>query len=134
MSTPDTKKPELVDKLVADRIRAYRRGRGLSQVDVARQLGITFQQFQKYEHGLNRIGAGRLYRLAEIFQVPVQALYPESEDAIARAEYRSGDGKQIADFALSADGWRLCRAFLAITDAERRKTIIALVRVLAEDQ
>jgi transcriptional regulator with XRE-family HTH domain len=133
MCTTDTKKPELVDKLVAHRVRAYRKERGLSQVDLAKQLGVTFQQIQKYEHGINRIGAGRLYKLAEIFNVPIQALYPESEDAIARAEYRSGDGKQIADFALSADGWRLCRAFLGIADAQRRKTIIALIQELTED-
>lgn len=129
----DTKKPELVDKLVATRIRACRKERGLSQSDLAKQLGVTFQQVQKYEKGINRIGAGRLYELARIFQVPIQALYPDSDESVARAEYGVSDAKQISEFVLSADGWRLCQAFLRLADQKKRKRIIALVQEIVRE-
>lgn len=61
-----------VDRHVGSRIRVRRNMRGLSQTELASALGITFQQVQKYEKGTNRIGAGRLYRVAEILGVPVQ--------------------------------------------------------------
>ena len=123
-----TKKPELVDELVAYRIRAYRKECRMSQMELASQLGVTFQQLQKYEKGTNRISAGRLYALAHIFGVPIQALYPNSDDSFAQAVDLGGAVKQMSDFTLSADGWRLCRAFLQISNAQLRKKIIALVQ------
>jgi transcriptional regulator with XRE-family HTH domain len=126
----DVKKPELIDILVAQRVREVRKEKGLSQSHLAKELGLTFQQVQKYEKGINRIGAGRLFEVARILGVPIQALYPRSDDSLARAECQPGDAKQISNFALSADGWRLCHAFLRISDAEKRKKIIALVQQL----
>jgi transcriptional regulator with XRE-family HTH domain len=57
------------------RVRTLRLSRRMSQNDVGERLGITFQQVQKYENGANRIGAGRLQRIAEIFEVPISALF-----------------------------------------------------------
>ena len=61
-----------VDRHVGARVRVRRNMVGLSQTELAQALGITFQQVQKYEKGTNRIGAGRLYRVAEVLRVPVQ--------------------------------------------------------------
>ena len=124
----DVKKPELIDIMVAQRVRAFRKEKGLSQATLAKELGLTFQQIQKYEKGTNRIGAGRLFEIARVFNVPIQALYPESEESIERAENRTKELKEVSDFVMSADGWRLCHAFLRIKDAHRRKKIIALVQ------
>jgi transcriptional regulator with XRE-family HTH domain len=117
-----------IDALIAERIRAYRKQHRISQSALADKLGVTFQQVQKYEKGVNRIGAGRLYELARIFNVPIQSLFPEDSDTDGNKASRSNDVANVSKFALSADGWRLCQAFLSITDAETRKTIIALVQ------
>jgi len=125
------KNPELVDILVAQRIRALRKERGMSQSHLAKKLGLTFQQIQKYERGINRIGAGRLFELSRIFGVPIQAMYPRSEDTDSAAG-RFSDARKASEFLLSADGWRLCRAFLSISDPKLRNKIVALVQDLAE--
>jgi len=127
-----SKRATVVDNLVAERVRAYRKQLGLSQSQVANQLGLTFQQIQKYEKGTNRIGAGRLFDMARLFNVPVQALFPECEESIDRAKNATKELKEISDFVASADGWRLCHAFLKIKDPQRRKTIIALVHGITE--
>ncbi len=61
-----------IDAYVAARLRNCRKQLGASQADIAKQLGVTFQQIQKYEAGLNRIGAGRLFQLASLYDLPVQ--------------------------------------------------------------
>jgi transcriptional regulator with XRE-family HTH domain len=121
-----------IDTLVGERVRTYRRQLRLSQTQLAQQLGLTFQQIQKYEKGVNRIGAGRLFEIARLFNVPIQALFPESEDSIERAENPTAELKAISEFVVSASGWRLCHSFLQVKDPKRRKMIIALVQEIAE--
>jgi transcriptional regulator with XRE-family HTH domain len=80
-----SRKTDPYDREIALRVRTLRLSRRMSQNDVGERLGITFQQVQKYENGANRIGAGRLQRIAEIFEVPVAALFGAS-----RREGRAG--------------------------------------------
>jgi transcriptional regulator with XRE-family HTH domain len=75
---PGSRKTDSYDREVGLRVRTLRISRRMSQNDVGERLGITFQQVQKYENGANRIGAGRLQRIAEIFEVPVAALFGAS--------------------------------------------------------
>jgi transcriptional regulator with XRE-family HTH domain len=70
-----SRKTDAYDRAVGLRVRTLRLSRRMSQNDLGQRLGITFQQVQKYENGANRIGAGRLQRIAEIFEVPVAALF-----------------------------------------------------------
>ncbi len=123
------KKPGSIDKEIALRLKACRASRGLSQTELASQLGITFQQVQKYEQGINRIGAGRLFEMSKIFGIPVQTFFPKAEDSGF-----SGipDTLQVSEFMLSTDGWRLCRAFLEIASPQTRRSIIALVQQLSD--
>ena len=65
------KKPDQRDIEVARRMRAVRREKGLSREQLGNALGLTFQQVQEYENGMNRIAAGRLHKIAEILGVPV---------------------------------------------------------------
>lgn len=123
------KKPGSVDKEIALRLKACRASRGLSQTELAGQLGVTFQQVQKYEQGINRIGAGRLYEMARIFGIPVQTFFPSADDA---APTELPDTLRVSEFMLSTDGWRLCRAFLEIASPQTRRSIIALVQQLSE--
>ncbi len=121
-----------IDIAVAARVRTHRKALGLSQTDLAKELGVTFQQIQKYENGTNRIGAGRLYEMADVLQVPVYALYPEREATAEDVSDRDLAMQKISQMIASADGWRLCLAFSRITDPKVRKTIIALAEQLSE--
>jgi transcriptional regulator with XRE-family HTH domain len=80
-----SRKTDPYDREIALRVRTLRISRRMSQGDLGERLGITFQQVQKYEKGANRIGAGRLQHIAEIFEVPVAALFGAS-----RREGRAG--------------------------------------------
>src|ERR1700759_923351 len=65
--------PNAADSEVGESIRAHRLIAGMSQTDLANKLGVSFQQVQKYEKGVNRVGAGRLPQIAKIFDVPISA-------------------------------------------------------------
>ena len=85
MMTP--KEPDPVDVEVGQRIRIQRLQSGLSQTSLAEQLGVTFQQVQKYEKGVNRVGAGRLTKIAKVLGVPVASFFGAHDGgAIERSE------------------------------------------------
>ncbi len=77
MASPTVKDhgPHPIDVLVGRRARERRTLQGMSQMAVALKLGLSFQQLQKYEKGVNRISASRLYELAQLFDVPVSYFY-----------------------------------------------------------
>lgn len=80
------RKADLIDKHVGQRLRDRRRALDLSQQDIALILGISYQQVQKYECGLNRISAGRLFMLAHIMRIQVSYFYeglPPAEDMLS---------------------------------------------------
>lgn len=116
-----TRRSNVIDNLVAERIRTHRKKLGLSQSELAERLGISFQQVQKYERGINRVGAGRLFEIARLFEVPIQALFPEPQLPIKHANSNAKDLKAISDFMLSVDGWKLFHAFLEVGDPRKRK-------------
>jgi transcriptional regulator with XRE-family HTH domain len=62
----DPRQPDNIDVEVGRRVRVERIARGLSQTDLAKHIGVTFQQVQKYESGANRISIGRLTRIAQL--------------------------------------------------------------------
>ena len=64
-----------VDSLVGERIRLLRKRRNMSQTDLGKALGVTFQQVQKYENGKNRVGASRLHQVATALNVPITELF-----------------------------------------------------------
>lgn len=72
--------PNSIDHHVASRLRLRRQEMGLSQETVAYALGVTFQQFQKYEQSVNRISAGALYKLARALEVPVTYFFEGLRD------------------------------------------------------
>ena len=72
------------DAEVGRRVRSRRLECRLSQTELADRIGVTFQQVQKYEKGVNRIGAGRLQQIAEIFEVPVSAFFAVTPAQLSR--------------------------------------------------
>src|SRR5262249_49778161 len=106
------KKPDLIDVEVGERIRIQRLQSGLSQTSLAEKLGVTFQQVQKYEKGVNRVGAGRLTKIAKVLGVPVSSLFG-ADDAGARSNSASSSPLKL----LSVPGaLRLLRAYGQLND------------------
>jgi len=75
------KSPHPVDIHVGRRVKTRRVLRGMSQTNLADQLGLTFQQLQKYESGANRVSASRLWEIAQILDVPVAWFFEGLEGA-----------------------------------------------------
>src|SRR5690349_21972110 len=73
-----SRRPNPIDVHVGSRVRFRRMLLGMSQEKLGEKLGLTFQQVQKYEKGINRIGASRLFDLAQVLGVPVQFFYEEA--------------------------------------------------------
>jgi transcriptional regulator with XRE-family HTH domain len=101
---------------------------GMSQQKLAENLGITFQQLQKYERGENRIGAGRLLMAATTLGIPITFLL-DQEGFLQRhaADQAIGDDSYEA----SRDAYNIGRAFSQITDPAVRRSITSLVQSLA---
>ena len=81
--------PHEVDRIVGRNIRIYRLAKGLSQTQLADQLGLTFQQVQKYEKGKNRVGAGRLFEISQILDVPLPSMFEGSKMVRSKADRSS---------------------------------------------
>lgn len=124
-----------MDRHVGSRIRLRRQLLNLSQEKLGEELGVTFQQVQKYERGTNRVGAGRLWNLAKVLDVPVSFFYDGVVDASGQPGFSEGDQTPIVDdFIQSADGVALAQAFARIKDSKVRRRILELVRTLAAEE
>jgi transcriptional regulator with XRE-family HTH domain len=124
------KSPDHIDMEVGQRIRIHRKTRGLSQTALADQLGVTFQQVQKYENGRNRIGAGRLTRIAQVLDVPVATLLGVSDTTNIKSNNRGKDSWPPKLLTV-AGALRLLRSYERINDRKIRRSIIDLVENIA---
>ncbi len=127
------KTPNAIDAYVGERVRLRRKLLGMSQVSLSESLGITFQQLQKYEKGVNRIGASRLQRIAEVLGVPVGFFFDEDRQHTAGLRL-SAETDEVAHFIASKEGLALTRAFIAIEDPNIRRKLLALARSLGSSQ
>ena len=131
-----TRSPNPVDIHVGRRLRLRRILLGLSQEELGEKLGLTYQQIQNYEKGINRIGASRLFGIAHVLRVTAQFFYEEAPSAAPR-QFDEGDHADkptetsMIEFLRSRDGLELNRAFGRIADAKTRRAIVELVRNLA---
>ena len=127
------KDPNEIDRLVGSRVRQRRMQLGMSQELLAEQLGITVPQVQKYEKGVNRIGASRLHKIAGLLGVPIGAFFeahagaqPHEPEAGA-AEPGQPDPSVFADRETIA----LALAFRRITRPQLRRALLELARAAA---
>jgi transcriptional regulator with XRE-family HTH domain len=131
-----------VDVHVGSRVRLRRMLLGMSQEKLGERLGLTFQQVQKYEKGVNRIGASRLFELSKVLGVSVGFFYdeaPEITGAHSQIPVEIGFAEMpnenyTSDFLSSREGLELNKAFARISDAKVRRTIVDLVRSLANEE
>jgi transcriptional regulator with XRE-family HTH domain len=120
---PDSDEPSAtsaVDRHVGSRVRERRTVLGLSQQQLAGMIGVTYQQAHKYERGLNRISAGRLFEIAEVLAVPISWFFEglaKQPDQIATPRQR---------MALE-----LARNFAAIDNEKHQEALSQMARVLA---
>lgn len=121
-----------IDAHVGQRLRDRREALGISQGRLGRQLGVTFSQVQKYEKGSNRIGAGRLFQIAEFLGVPPGYFFDGMGSVHRSAAAAAGAG--APESAAAPDEVRqLTSAFGAISESSTRSSVLALVRSLADE-
>jgi transcriptional regulator with XRE-family HTH domain len=129
------KNPNPVDVHVGHRVRMRRVLAGLSQEKLGDQLGLTFQQVQKYEKGSNRVSASRLYQIAHILSVPVSFFFddlPDMSNVHAKGGFaEAGPENGIMDFLNSSEGLQLNKAFAEIREPVVRRKIVELVKSIA---
>ena len=121
-----------IDIQVGNRVRIRRMLIGMSQEKLGDLLGLTFQQVQKYEKGVNRIGAGRLYEVARILNVPVDFFYEGVGDPAGALD--SEMAPPVLEFVSSSEGLQLSLAFMKIKDSKVRKRVLDLVKSLSEEE
>lgn len=118
-----------VDVHVGKRIRHRRWMNGTTQQQLAEQVGIKFQQIQKYETGMNRVSASRLWDIANVLGVPVSFFFEGMESENATRE--SGAADMPSDILTDKEALELLRSYYAIPENQRRR-LFDLARVLSE--
>lgn len=130
----ENKLPNLIDKHVGRRIRWRRRELKLSQEKLGEMLGLTFQQVQKYEKGVNRISAGRLFEVGKVLDVGIGYFYQGVEEVGDLAAIGFQEDGEEADLAgmIDANAIDLVTAFQSIPDPRLRKSLLDAVKAAAE--
>jgi len=141
-----------IDAHVGSRIRLRRTLMGMSQERLGEALGLTFQQVQKYERGVNRVGASRLFDLSRVLDVPISFFFDDMPEPLA-ATYGGQPGslgaRRSFGFADSQEGFggaggtdesmnrretlELVRAYYRITDPSVRKRVFELIKSLVPE-
>jgi transcriptional regulator with XRE-family HTH domain len=125
------------DKHVGARLRMRRLVLDMSQGEIAKALGLTFQQVQKYEKGANRISASRLQHLCRILKVPVSFFFegaPQTNGTHGPFEPETdGETTAVDEFMTTLDGVELALAFGRIRDARVQRAIVALVEQITAE-
>ena len=111
---------------VGRRVRAFRLQKGLSQEKLADQLGVTFQQVQKYEKGTNRIAAGRLQRIGEILEIPITEFFVQHKS-------NGTTQSELSELVDTAAALRLVRSYSRIRDTKLQQAVLFFVEKVAAE-
>ena len=117
-----------VDVHVGKRIRHRRWMVGMTQQQLAERVGIKFQQIQKYETGMNRVSASRLWDISEALGAPVSFFFEGLADGVPGAQVR---GSVPGDILADKEALELVRSYYAIPETQRRR-LFELARVLSD--
>ncbi|MCG8357865.1 MAG: helix-turn-helix domain-containing protein [Kiloniellales bacterium] len=133
-------KPDPIDLYVGRRLELARRMAGLSQMALGQELGLSFQQIQKYEKGTNRIAASRLFRLSSRLGVPVSFFFEDLPDEIGGRQVKRNGGLHGSgalrelyseEQGLQRAALRLVSTYLRIPDQKLRDAVLGLVSAIA---
>lgn len=117
----------MLDAEVGASIRVHRKNAKMTLQGLADKLGIAYQQVQKYETGVNRVGAGRLLEIAEILNIPVANFFEGSHP-------RGEEATVGTDSEMALQGRQLMVIFLRIRDPQKRRTALAYVKSLSDSE
>lgn len=123
---PHVKAATPTDAYIGEKIRGYRNQQKLSQEQLGTMIGVTFQQVQKYEKGINRLSGSRLQMVADIFKVPVSDLFPPTT--------RNGKKKDLSNVdrvIATRDGMKLVDSFATIKNETMRAAVVNLAMQFA---
>ena len=117
---------DAIDKLVGKNIRIFRLAKKLSQTELGNSVGVTFQQIQKYENGTNRVGSGRLAKVAQALNVPIARMFNND------VEGKDGEirGEMVTELLSEPHAIQMLKAFSGIMDHNVRRRIVSLVESL----
>jgi transcriptional regulator with XRE-family HTH domain len=137
MSTPNT--PHPVDIHVGRRLRLKRTFLGLSQDSVGKKIGVTFQQIQKYERGINRMGASRLYDFAKALGVQVSYFFEGFGDYVNEDADVAGMAEPNAqafenDNMNNRETLEVMRAYYRIKNPALRKRVVELIKAMSVEE
>ena len=130
-------RPNPVDVHVGRRLRARRTILGISQEKLGEQLGLTFQQIQKYERGTNRVSSSRLFDLTRVLDVPIAYFFDEMGDDVAAQSPGTLQGRvpDMIEVQLDPTARRetleLVRAYYRIPDEQVRRKLVNMIRSIA---
>jgi transcriptional regulator with XRE-family HTH domain len=126
--------PNPIDIHVGARIRMRRKLLGISQEKLAEQLGLTFQQVQKYERGANRVSASKLFEIARSLQSSVSYFFEGLNVAAGAEGFAEGDNSFVHDLVMTPEGLELAALFPRIKRQRVRRRVLDLVKALIEDE
>ena len=129
----DERAANAVDKKLGQRVRSRRLEIGMSQERLAELLGVTFQQVQKYEKGVNRIAASRLYDIAAALDVPIARFFENLGVGRTGSGVPEGRREFVDDALATPEGAQLMALFAAIKNVKVRRRVVELVRALTEE-
>lgn len=127
----DERSANAIDRKIGQRVRTRRLEIGMSQEKLAELLGVTFQQVQKYEKGVNRIAASRLHDISSALDMPVARFF---EGLTGRATGVAESQQDYVDDVLATpEGAQLMQLFAAIKSVKVRRRVIELVKALSDE-
>lgn len=124
--------PSDVDRCIGARLREARISRRISQAALGEQLGLTFQQIQKYESGKNRVSAGMLYRAASVLNVPITFFFEQLSPKPVQFDREMNS--DVLTFLSSSEGLKLSRSFSQIGDRKVRGALLRLAETIAGEE
>tara|TARA_B100000949_G_C14254041_1_gene439588 strand:- start:43 stop:456 length:414 start_codon:yes stop_codon:yes gene_type:complete len=129
---PESKLPNKIDELVGQRIRWRRKELKWTQEQLSERLSLTFQQVQKYEKGVNRISAGRLYEMSRVLEVPVFYFFDGAEEYLSLPGQFEEETSEAAPLPqIDQEAMELVSAFQQIRDEGLRKSLLATIKAAA---
>lgn len=129
----DERAANAVDRKLGQRVRSRRLEIGMSQEKLAELLGVTFQQVQKYEKGVNRIAASRLFDIAHALDVPIARFFENIAAGRAASGVAEGRREFVDDALATPEGAQLMALFASIKSVKVRRRVVELVRALTEE-
>ncbi|MFN3859035.1 MAG: helix-turn-helix domain-containing protein [Caulobacter sp.] len=138
MTNDAARGPHPIDVHVGRRIRQRRKAMSVTQERLADELGLTFQQVQKYERGANRVSASKLYEIATALETGIEYFFEGLTDP-STAKSGGGVGQPDSErfvnaFLMSTEGLELAELFTRLQSPRLRKRIVDLVRTMVDDE